>query len=164
MLKSDFLMQRIAELASSVARMLGLKHAQQQAQEDGALNEASLSQLGLPLSLLVQLSPRDLHLRCCSMGEVDAYRAATVGALLSAAAVGYPERAQELHARSLDLLLLAMQENSELDISELRNLATLNIDALGGDLPPALRERAARLTQRSTEMNPGMPSWPLLPN
>ncbi|MFT5586001.1 MAG: hypothetical protein ACI9VR_003597 [Cognaticolwellia sp.] len=145
MFKNDFLMQRIAELASSVARMLGLKHAQQQAEEDGELNEASLSQLGLPLSLLVQLSPRDLRLRCSSMGEVDVFRAATAGALLTAAAAGYPERAQALHASSLDLLLLAMEENSELGISELRELATLNMDALGADLPPELSDRAARL-------------------
>ena len=148
MLKTDFLMQRIAELASSVTKMLGLKHAQQQAQEDGALNEASLSQLGLPLSLLVQLSPRDLHLRCCSMGEVDAYRAATAGALLAAAARHHPELAHSLHARSLDLVLMAMEESQEMHIPELRALADTSLTILGPDLPQALGKRAARLSAR----------------
>jgi hypothetical protein len=142
MFKNDFLMQRIAELASGVARTLGLKHAQQLQQEDGDLNEASMSQLGLPLELLVLLSPRDLRLRCSSMGEVDAFRAATAGSLLSAAAAQYPEQAESLQARSLDLLLLAMEENPELDISHLRDLAKLNIEALGENVPTDLSRRA----------------------
>lgn len=142
MFKNDFLMQRIAELASGVARTLGLQHAQQQQQEDGDLNQASLSQLGLPLPLLIQLSQRDLRLRCTSMGEVDAFRAATAGALLSAAAAQYPDQAEHLQAKSLDLLLLAMEENPELDIAELQALARLSLDALGQDLPPELALRA----------------------
>lgn len=142
MFKNDFLMQRIAELASGVARTLGLKHAQQLQQEDGDLEHASMSQLGLPLELLIQLSQRDLRLRCTSMGEVDAFRAATAAALLSAAAAQYPEQAESLQARSLDLLLLAIEENPELDISQLRDLAILNLDALGEDVPQELSLRA----------------------
>jgi hypothetical protein len=145
MFKNDFLMQRIAELASGIAKQLGLKQAQQQIQEDGDLDQTSLSQLGLPLELLIQLSQRDLRSRCSSLGEVDAFRSATAGALLAAAAGQYPERAQSLHARSLDLVLLAIEENQELDITELRSLAQASIAALGAELPPELRERAARL-------------------
>lgn len=142
MFKNDFLMQRIAELASGIARQLGMVHAQQQLQEDEDLNQAALSQLGLPLDLVVNLSQRDVRLRCTSMGQVDAFRSATAGSLLSAAAAWYPERAEELQARSLDLLLLAMEENQELDIAELRSLAQISLDALGKDLPQALLRRA----------------------
>lgn len=142
MFKNDFLMQRIAELASGVARTLGLKHAQQQQQEEGDLNQATLSQLGLPLELLIQLSQRDLRLRCTSMGEVDAFRAATAGTLLVSAAARYPEQAERLQARALDLFLLAIEENPEMDISELRALATFSVEALGEELPPDLSLRA----------------------
>lgn len=145
MFKNDFLMQRIAELASGVARTLGLRHAQEQQQEDGDLNQASMSQLGLPLSLLILLSQRDLRLRCTSMGEVDAFRAATAGALLVSAAARYPEQAQSLQSRALDLILLAIEENPEMDISELQALAIFSIEALGEDLSEELAHRAAAL-------------------
>lgn len=135
-------MQRIAELTSGIARQLGMVHAQQQLQEDEDLNQVSLSQLGLPLDLVVNLSQRDLRLRCSSMGQIDPFRSATAGSLLSAAAAWYPERAAELQARSLGLLLLAIEENQELDIAELRGLAQVSVDALGADMPPALQNRA----------------------
>lgn len=143
MFKNDFLMQRIAELASGVARSLGLKHAQQQQQEEGDLDQASMSQLGLPLALLIQLSGRDLRLRCTSLGQVDAFRAATAGTLLASAAERYPERREQLHASALDLVLLAIEENPELDIGELRVLASLSLEALRGTLAPDLGRRAA---------------------
>jgi hypothetical protein len=125
MIEEDYLMRLVRRFASALARISGLKNAQQYPEALEAIDQAYQDLFGVNSKFVFVLSEKDLLALMQSGGALDADKAVIMAGLLVEEAEtqerqGRPEESRPRYRKALNLLLEAVRSGRETSFPDLR--------------------------------------------